>query len=96
MSIMRTTHFTVTPEQAEAMIDRRATLIAAVRRDYPGLAETRLSRIDSERWVDVWRWDSAEVMQAALAAAPNLPEAAAAFALTSNLSAEQAELVDER
>jgi hypothetical protein len=34
-------------------------------------------------------------MQVALAAAPALPEASAAFSLTKDLTAEQAELVDE-
>jgi hypothetical protein len=44
----------------------------------------------------MWRWDSAANMQAALAGGPALPQAAAAFSLTRDVSAENAELIDER
>jgi hypothetical protein len=46
--------------------------------------------------VDEWTWDSTESLQAALEAAPRLPEAGAAFALTKDATAEQAEIVDKR
>ena len=78
------------------MIANRAELIAAVRAAFAGLTEARLARLDEKTWVDAWRWDSPASMQVALAAAPALPEASAAFSLTRDLTAEQAELVDER
>jgi hypothetical protein len=54
-----------------------------------------LIRVDERTWVDSWLWDSTEILDAALAGAPRLPEAAAAFALTGDVSAEQGELVAE-
>jgi quinol monooxygenase YgiN len=96
MAIIRTVHFKADPGHAEEMIARRAALISAVRAAYNGLTEARLARAGEDTWVDMWRWDSPASMQAALAGAPALPEAAAAFSLTRDLTAEEAELVDER
>jgi quinol monooxygenase YgiN len=96
MPVIRTSRFKTDPARAEEMLARRADLIAAVRAAHPGLAEARLARVGEDTWIDIWRWDSPANMQAALAGAPSLPEAAAAFALTRDLTAENAELVDER
>jgi Antibiotic biosynthesis monooxygenase len=96
MTVIRTSRFKTDPPRAEEMLARRADLISAVRAAHPGLAEARLARVSEDTWVDMWRWDSPASMQAALAGAPSLPEAAAAFALTTDLTAENAELVDER
>jgi hypothetical protein len=96
MAVIRTSRFKTDPARAEEMLARRADLISAVRAAHPGLAEARLARVGEDTWIDMWRWDSPASMQAALAVAPSLPEAAQAFALTSDLTAENAELVDER
>jgi len=96
MAIIRTTRFTADPDQAEEIIARRAELISAIRAGFAGLTETRLTRVSEDTWVDMWRWDSTANMETALAAAPTLPQAAAAFSLTRDVSAENAELVDER
>ena len=96
MTVIRTSRFKTDPARAEEMLARRADLISAVRAAHPGLAEARLARVGDDTWVDMWRWDSPASMQAALAGAPSLPAAAAAFALASDLTAESAELVDER
>jgi len=96
MAIIRTTRFTADPAQAEEIIARRAELISAIRAGFAGLTETRLTRVGDDTWVDMWRWDCAASMQAALAGGPTLPEAAAAFSLTRDVSAENAELIDER
>ena len=96
MAIIRTTRFTADPAQAEEIIARRAELISAIRAAFAGLTEARLARVGDDTWVDMWRWDSAADMEAALAGGPTLPEAAAAFSLTRDVSAENAELVDER
>jgi len=53
------------------------------------LGEGRLRRL-------FWRWDSAEQMQAALAAAPDFPQARAAMSLTRDATAVDGEIVDER
>jgi Antibiotic biosynthesis monooxygenase len=96
MAIIRTTRFKVDPGRAEEMTVKRAELISAVRAAFPGLTEARLARVSEDTWVDMWRWDSPARMRAALASAPSLPQAAAAFSLASDLTAEQAELIDER
>jgi heme-degrading monooxygenase HmoA len=96
MSIVRITRFKVAPAEIDELIRRRAALISAVRASFPGLAEARLARTEGNEWVDLWKWDSAESMQAALQAAPQLPEAGPAFALIEDAAVEQAEIVDER
>jgi hypothetical protein len=96
VAVTRTSRFAVDPALTQEMLDKRAALITAVRAAFPGLTEARLARAGDDRWVDTWRWESTASMQAAIAGAPALPEAAAAFSLTSDLTAEQAEVVDER
>jgi hypothetical protein len=77
------------------VLERRRQLIAAIRQRYAGPTETRLIRLDERTWMDMWLWDTPEILDAALAGAPKLPEAAAAFAVASDVSAEQGELVAE-
>jgi hypothetical protein len=96
MAVVRTHRYRVDPADLEELLRRRAKLIAAIRAAYTGLAEVRLTRLDDETFTDAWRWDSAEQMRAALAAAPTLPEARAAMSLTRDSTAEDGEIVDER
>jgi hypothetical protein len=96
MAIIRITRFEVDPANVEEMLSRRAALINAVRVSFSGPADACLARLGDESWMDVWKWESAEDLRAALEAAPRLPEAGAAFALTKDATAEQAEIVDER
>ncbi len=95
MAIVRTTRFTADPAAAATVLERRRKLIEAIRAAFAGPTETRLIRVDERTWVDMWRWDSPEIMNAALAGAPKLPEAAAAFAVAGDLSAEHGDVVDE-
>jgi hypothetical protein len=83
------------PADIEELLVRRAALITAIRADHPGLAEARLIRLEDATFVDSWRWDSAEHMQASLAAAP-FPEAGPAWTLTREATSEDGEIVDER
>ena len=96
MAVVRTTRFRAEHTTTEKVLDTRARLIAAVRASHPGLTEARLARLEDGTWVDAWRWESPEAMQAALASAPSLPEAAAAFALATDATAENALVIDER
>lgn len=96
MAVLFLIRFTTDPDQAEEMLAARAALIAAVRDRCSGLTEARLSKLDEGTWLDVWRWDSRASMQAALDAAPTIPEAAAAFSATSGATRETADVVDER
>ncbi|MEU9506549.1 hypothetical protein AB0D32_09755 [Micromonospora sp. NPDC048170] len=95
MALIRTTRFTADPADADTVLERRAKLLDAIRAAYAGPTETRLVRVDERTWVDMWRWDSPETLRAALAGGPGLPEAAAAFAVARDVTAEQGDLVDE-
>ena len=96
MAVIRLVRFTVEPTRADDMIARRADLVAATRRLYPGLVEARLTRVDEQTWLDLWHWESMDHAEDAIRGAADIPGAAAAFELTSNLSAEFTEVVDER
>lgn len=96
MAVLRLTHFKIDPADTDEMLAKRGALIAAVRDAFPGLIEARLGKVDDETWVDVWRWHSLANAEAAIANAAAIPQAAAAFALTKDITAEFAELVDER
>lgn len=95
MALIRTTRFTADPADARTLLERRRQLLQAVRAAFAGPAETRLIRVGERTWVDMWRWDSPESLRAALDGAPSLPEAAVAFTLTRDVSAEQGDVVDE-
>jgi hypothetical protein len=71
-------------------------VITAIRREHPGLVEARLIRLEDGTFIDAWRWDSAEQMQAAVVAAPTIPEVASAMSLIRDRTAEDGEIVDER
>jgi EmrB/QacA subfamily drug resistance transporter len=96
MSVARTHHYTIDPADLDELLARRATLIATVRKSHPGLTETRLIQLADGTYTDIWRWDSAEQMQGALAATPTIPEARAAMSLTRDLTALNGEIIDER
>ena len=96
MAIMRLTRFSIDAADREPMLTTRAALIDAVQARYPGLTETRLTRIDDEHWLDLWRWESDEHLQAAVAGAHDLPEAGPAFALVKDATAESTQIIEER
>jgi hypothetical protein len=95
MAVVRTHHYAVDASDLAELLDRRAAVIAAVRSAHPGLSQTRLIRQPDGTYADTWRWDSAELMQAALATMP-IPEAVAAMSLTKDATADDAEVIDER
>ena len=96
MTVVRTHHYTVDPDDFEELIAWRAAVIAAVRAAHPGLAETRLIRLEDGTFTDIWRWDSAGQLQAALAEMATFPEARAAMSLTRDAAAQNGAIVDER
>ena len=95
MAVTRTHHYTVDAADLPELLTRRAAVITAVRAAHPGLTHTRLTRLDDGSYTDTWRWDSAEHMQAALAAMP-IPQARAAMSLTHDATAQDGEVIDER
>ena len=95
MSVFRLARFKIGPADTEAMLERRAALVAVIRSGFPGLIEAQLAKIDDETWIDVWRWDTWSSAQSATSRAPSIPEAGAAFSLTKGITLEYAEVVDE-
>jgi hypothetical protein len=95
MAVTRIHHYAVDPADFEKLLARRATVIAAIRAAHPGLAQAQLTRQEDGTYTDIWRWDTAEQMQAALAAMP-IPEARAAMSLTRDATAVDGEIIDER
>lgn len=96
MAVVRAHHYTVDPADLDELITLRAKLIATIRTAHPGLTETRLTRLEDGTFTDVWRWDSAEQMQAAFPAVASIPEARAAMSLTRDATALNGEIIDER
>ena len=98
MAIIRTTRFEVAPADAEQMIARRSTPVAAARNAHPGPTEARLARAGGQVRAGSWRREPAASPEAALPAAATgaPPEAGPAFAPTGNARAEPAEIADER
>ena len=86
MSVLTITRVTARPADADELLARHATLVAT----QEGLDDARIGRLDDTTWVAVWRWESAEALAAARRNVG--PEAAAAFALTTEQSVEEIEL----
>jgi len=94
MAVLRIDQFTIGPAGTGEMLTRHAALAAAVKDAFPGLIEVQLAKVDDQTWLDVWRWDSLASAQAAVAGAPAIPQAGAAFSLTKSITVEYAEVVD--
>ncbi len=95
MAVLRFAHFTTDPDRTDEMLAKRAALVATIKEQFPALTETRLARVDQSTWIDTWRWESLAEAETAISRAPSIPEAGAAFAVTSDMSAHFAEIVDE-
>ena len=96
MADIRIHRYSVDAADLDEFLARRTELIEAIRSDHPGLLEARLVSVGDGTFIDTWRWQSADQMQAAFEAAPSFPEIPAAMSLTRNASAEDGEVVDER
>lgn len=93
MTVARFARFQTELDVVDEMITKRAALIDAIRQRFPGLLETRLGRLDERTWIDVWHWESGAHLRRALEGGPTIAEAPAVFALTQNLTTEDAEIV---
>jgi hypothetical protein len=96
MAAVRFHRYTLDSANLNELIAQRAALIATIRAAYSGLSEARLTRLEDGTFTDVWCWDSAEQMQAALAGVAAFPQAHAAMSLTQNATAVNGEIIDER
>ena len=94
MAVLRLDRFTIDPADGAELLSRHAALVAAAKDAFPGLLGVELAKVDEQSWIDVWRWDSLASAQAAVAGAPSIPQAGAAFALAKNITVEFAEVLD--
>ncbi|MFB7722951.1 hypothetical protein ACFVUS_35745 [Nocardia sp. NPDC058058] len=96
MPVVRIHHYRVEAADFDAMLAQRSILIDGIRRNNPGLTETRLTRLEDGSYADTWRWDSAEQMLTAIGASQGFPLVGATMALTVDATVETGEIVDER
>jgi hypothetical protein len=98
MTVIRLDRFKADPANTDELIARRNALVDAVRKATPGLIRARLTRVDDQVWIDMWQWDTLEHARAAakLAQTGQIPQAGAAFALTTDATTEFTDVVDER
>jgi len=94
MTVLRLDGFTIDPADTGELLTRHAALAAVAKDAFPGLTDVQLAKIDDQRWIDVWRWDSLANAQAAAAQGPAIPEAGAAFSLTKSLAVDYADVLD--
>lgn len=95
MTVLRLDRFTVNPADTADLMARHADLVTAAKDAFPGLIDVQLAQVDDRTWIDVWRWDTLASAQAAVAGAPAIPQAGAAFALAKDLTVEFAEVIDD-
>lgn len=96
MAAVRFHRYALDSANLTELIAQRAALIAAIRAAYSGLSEARLTQLEDGTFTDVWCWESAEQMQAALAGVAAFPQARAAMSLTQDATAVNGEIIDER
>ena len=94
MTVLRLDRFTIDPAYAEELVARHEALVIAAKDAFPGLIEAQLAKVDDDAWLTVWRWDSLASAKAAIAEAPSIPQAGAAFSLAKGLTVEFAEVID--
>lgn len=93
-AVVRIHTYVVEPKNLAEFLTRRATVIDLIRAAHPGLVATRLVRLEDGTYTDTWHWESMPAMAAAFPMA-QIPEAAAAWSLTSDSSAVSGEVVAE-
>ena len=96
MATVRTHRYTLAPDEVEKFLAQRAELIGQWRAAGLDLVETRLYRLEDGTYLDIWRWASDEVMAKAFSAMGEIPLVGATLGMTSEHSAVDGDLVDER
>ncbi|GAA4905042.1 hypothetical protein LX16_3580 [Stackebrandtia albiflava] len=96
MTAVRIHHYTVDPADLAQLLARRGELIAGIRAGFTGLQETRLTRLEDGSYEDVWRWETAEQRDAAVAASAAFPPVAQTLALTHDATVGNGDIIDER
>jgi quinol monooxygenase YgiN len=84
------TRFTVRPEQREALLAARPSMVEDFAADREGFLGAQLVELPGGEWLDVVRWRSSEDFAASREKGPNRPGIAAFFAAIDALvSAEE-------
>lgn len=96
MPAVRVHHYSVDPAELEQLLAQRTQLIGGIRAGFPGLVETRLIRLEDGTYQDMWRWETAEQLAAAVAASAAFPPVTATLALTSAGTVQNGEIIDEQ
>jgi hypothetical protein len=71
--------FTVRDGHEQALLDERPAMIAALRRDFPGLVSSWLTRREDGTWLDVILWRGREDAEYSARHVTEVPEAVAWF-----------------
>ncbi|GAB0105612.1 hypothetical protein JMUB6875_45920 [Nocardia sp. JMUB6875] len=95
MAVIRLHRFRVARADLDTLLAQRRTLINGIRRAHPGLTEARLTRLEDGTYLDTWRWDTAEHMLTAIAAAQGIPLVDATESLMLDSTALTGEIIDE-
>ncbi len=74
MSTIELARFTVRPENAEEMLERRPALARTLREQFPGFLSLALVRLDERTWLDVVEWSDRSGAEAAQEAIMGNPD----------------------
>jgi len=96
MAAVRTHRYTVETGRLAQLLEHRTALIHGIRSANPAFTEAILIRQDDGSYLDIWRWESAEAMRAAAAAAKNFSQVGATMAMTTDHSVVDGEVLDQR
>ena len=96
MSVIRTHTYRIDAADYDTFLERRSALITDNRGSHPGLSAARLVRLEDGTYSDTWHWQSAEQLEAALAAIATFAGARPTMSLTSDGTAQNGVVVDER
>jgi hypothetical protein len=96
MATVRTHRYTLAPDQVDKFLAQRGELIGQWRAAGLDLVDTRLYQLEDGTYLDIWHWASDEVMAKAFDSMNELPLVGATLGMTSEHSAVDGDLVDER
>ncbi|PXX58789.1 hypothetical protein DFR70_113124 [Nocardia tenerifensis] len=94
MAVVRTHRYTVVTGELAQLLERRNLLLRGVREAHAAFTAATLIRQEDGSYLDIWRWESAEAMRAALADGRDCPLATAAFTIEHRVT--DGTVLDER
>jgi len=94
MPAVRVHRYAVDRGDLERFLAQRTELILAIKNN-PAFVGAVLTRLEDGTYLDIWRWESAEQLQAALEAAAGFPLIRATLAYAKDTSAQNGEIIGE-